>query len=137
MKPKILLPTRICNDIKTLIDNMFWSLLNKYLECSSARVPECPSSLSTRVPKCPFKFPHVLGEPLEYLWNALGVSLECSLSAKVPFQYSSSNLLVPKCRLSARRVKQVCNITGNGLLNCFKSFSKTFQNTYFTQHLLF
>lgn len=42
----IFLPTRIWNDIKTLIDNIFWSLLNKGPRVS--RVLKCPSAWVTK-----------------------------------------------------------------------------------------
>ena len=39
--------------------------------------------------------------------------------------------------MCALREKKVSNITRNGPINSCTEFLKTFQNTYFTEHLLF
>ena len=92
----IFLPTRMCNDIKTLIDNIFWSLLKKAPRVS--RVLKCPSawmakrfeypssSVSIQVPEYPWG---ALGVPLECLWSALRVR-KCPLrTAQAVFEWPS------------------------------------------------
>ena len=106
----------------TFIRAISLSLLNKVV-----RVSECPSTL--QVPGCPSAQVSWL---LEYS-SALQVSFECPSvqllfecsSARVPWvpKRTWSALGVLKCPLSALRVKKVCNITRNGLLNSFISIN--------------
>ena len=96
--------------------------LPQVLECPSAQVHWVTESSSTLwVPKC---LKCLSPDRLEYP-SALGMPLEHLLSDYVPFEWPMSALWVPKCPLSALRVKKVCSITGNGLHN---SFIESFKN---------
>lgn len=93
------------------------------LKCLSAQVSNCPFCASKpRVLKCPLS-PQV---HFESSWSDLRVPFKCPWNA----------LWVPNFPLKALRLKGVCNITRNGLANSFIGLLKSFQNTYFTQHLL-
>ena len=92
--------------------------VSDFLKRSSAQVPKCLECPSPKVPsECP---------SAQYSSSAIGVNLKFSWSA----------LWMPNFSLSAFQVTNVCNITINGYVNNFIKILKTFQNTYFTKHLL-
>ena len=109
--------------------NVISSLLNRVLRvpqvpnCPRAWVPEYPNvlqvpkSLSAQVPKVP-----VVPECL----SSLRV-LKCKMVLRVPFDFPLS----PNFSLSSLPLKNVWNITRNGLANSFIEFLKILHNTYF------
>ena len=102
------------------------SLLNKVLQ-----VPKCLACLSTWVPKWPSRsrVPICLSAQMSWvLWvPRVPESPSVSWVLKCPW----SAIWVSSFPLSVLRVKKVCNITGNRLVNCFTEFFKNFSEYIF------
>ena len=95
---------------------------------------QCPKYASAIATMCLLnKMPRVLQVP-EFP-SVSGARVLSVIWSWVP-KYLSSAFLVPKCSLSALRVKKVCSITGNGLLNSFIEFFKNFSEYLFYTTLI-
>ena len=93
------------------------------------RVPKCPSS-SLREPKCQLPWaPECLSAPRVPFEcpSALGVTLDCPWS----------DFYVPNFPLSARLVKNVCNITRDGLFNSFIVFKNLSEYIFYIALIVF
>ena len=98
------LGTRIIKSLLSIISKMIAPFQRCFKKSSSEKcllnkMPECPSTLSTRVPKCPSR-----AWVSQVLECPSAKCLECP-TAQVPFECPSA-LWVPKCPLSAQ-VSQV------------------------------
>ena len=109
-------------------------------EPPSDQVPECPSAKVLWVPKCS-SAPRV-AECASALWVSEHFKCLRAQEPKCPWSARVSKCLwsalwVTNFPFRALRVKKLCNIARNGLLNSFKEFWKTFSEYILYISLLF
>ena len=117
-----------------------WRLVDRQFQYTLfVWVPECPLNAQVPwVPECPSVVSSALREPKRQLpWaleslSAPRVPFECPSALGVTLDCPWSDFYVPNFPLSARLLKNVCNITRDGLFHSFIEFLKTYRNRYFT-----